>query len=101
MKKLKSLLIWILHHGLHLRVMLGIVLPIVIVIGVFSYIDYTRRQENTISTLSLFSTHIGEVIQNNLRHQMLESDFEGLEELLNTVGELEGVHTVHLLNLVT
>ena len=79
--------------------MLGIVIPIVIVIGAFSYIDYTRRSENNIATLAMFSTHIGEVIQNDLRHQMLESDFEGLQNLLLTIGELEGVQAVHLLDV--
>ncbi len=98
MKIFRFVLKWIHQHSLHIRVMLGVVIPIVIVIGAFSYIDYKRRQESTIATLSMFSTHIGEVIHNDLRHQMLESDFDGLQELLVTIGELEGVHAVYLID---
>ncbi len=99
MDKFRMLVRWLTHHGLHLRVMLGVVLPLVAVIGTFSIIDYTRRQENTIKTLSMFSSHIGQVIQNDLRHQMLESDFNGLQQLLVTVGQLNEVEAVYLLNI--
>jgi signal transduction histidine kinase len=98
MERFRAILQWLSEHSLHLRVMLGVVIPIVLVIGAFSIIDYTRREENTLATLSMFSSHIGQVIQNNLQHQMLESDFEGLQELLVTVGQLNGVHAVYLLN---
>jgi signal transduction histidine kinase len=78
--------------------MLGVVVPIALVIGTFSYFDYTRRRQKNNETLSMFAAHIGGVILNDLRHQMIESDFEGLQELLITIGQLEGVNAVYLLN---
>jgi signal transduction histidine kinase len=98
MNKFRRIISWVSQHSLHLRVMLGVVIPLVVVIGAFSIIDYTRRRENTFTTLAMFSSHIGQVIQNDLRHQMLQSDFEGLQQLLITVGQLKEVDAVYLLN---
>ena len=95
---LRAILHWLTYRSLHIRVMLSIVIPIALVIGGLSYFDYLRQQLHNDETLAMFAEHISSVILNDLRHQMLESDFEGLQELLVTIGELDGVQKVYLLN---
>lgn len=95
---LRSIIQWLTFRSLHIRVMLGIVVPIALVIGGLSYFDFLRQQQHNDETLAMFAAHISSVILNDLRHQMLDSDFEGLQELLITIGELDGVQAVYLLD---
>ncbi|MBE0409998.1 MAG: HAMP domain-containing sensor histidine kinase [Anaerolineales bacterium] len=86
--------------NLHLRakVTLGVVLPLVLILGAFTVVEYLRHREVVMSNLSILAAHSGKVIENTLRQQMLKSDFEELQNLLDTIGEREEFRIVYLLD---
>lgn len=86
--------------ALHLRakVTLGIVLPLVLILGAFTMIEYSRHRSVVLTNLSLLASHSAQVIENNLRHQMLKSDFEELQALLDSIGATDEFRIVYLLD---
>lgn len=87
-------------HNLNLRVKvtLGVVLPLVLILGIFTVIEYSRHQSVVITNLSLLASHSGQVIESNLRHQMLKSDFAELQALLDTIGDAQEFQNIYLLD---
>ena len=63
-------------QSLRLRVTLGIIIPLIVLMGVFTAFEYSRQRRNDLNTLAIFSHQISRVIENDLRHQMLESDLK-------------------------
>ncbi|MFU8772591.1 MAG: hypothetical protein ACNA8H_09255, partial [Anaerolineales bacterium] len=86
--------------NLHLRakVTLGVVLPLVLILGAFTVVESLRHREVVMSNLSILAAHSGKVIENTLRQQMLKSDFEELQTILDTIGEREEFRIVYLLD---
>ena len=97
MKSLPSMFL-ILRRSLRVKVTLGIVLPLFVILGTFSWIEYGRHRSAVFAELSLLASYSGQVIENNLRHEMLEADFAGVQGLLDTIGENENFRVVYLLN---
>lgn len=86
--------------GLQLRakVTLGIIVPLVIVLGLFTAIEQARHRSLIMSNLSLLASHSGRVVESNLREQMLKSDFVELQALLDSIGKTESFRIVYLLD---
>lgn len=84
--------------SLRTKVTVGVVLPLVLILGVFTVIEDGRREEATLNHLSLLASNAGSIIEKDLRHQMLDSDFEAVQEMLKTIGEHREVQSVRLLD---
>jgi signal transduction histidine kinase len=89
---------WLPDLRLRAKLTIGIVLPLVLILGAFTLIEYNRHQSVVLSNLSLLASHSAQVIENNLRHQMLKSDFEELQALLDSIGTTEEFNVVYLLD---
>jgi signal transduction histidine kinase len=89
---------WSFRPHLRAKVTLGVVLPLVVILGVFTLIENARHREVVVSNLSLLAAHSGQVIENNLRQQMLKSDFEELQITLDTIGENVEFRVIYLLD---
>lgn len=83
---------------LHAKVALGILLPLLIILGAFTAVGYRRQREATLNELSKLAAYTGRVVESDLRHQMVNSDFEGLQGLLDTIGAQEEIRSLYLLN---
>ena len=57
--------------SLRVKVTLGVVLPLVLILGTFSAIEYTRQREAVLTNLSILASQTGQVIENSLQHAML------------------------------
>lgn len=88
-----------LRLQLRAKVTLGVVLPLIVILGAFTVIEYARHREVVISNLSLLAAHSGKVIESNLRQQMLKSDFEELQKLLDVIGGNDEFRVVYLLDM--
>jgi signal transduction histidine kinase len=83
---------------LHATVTAGIVLPLLVLMLAFTYLGYRRQNEATLAELSKMAAYTGRVVESDLRHQMLESDFEGLQGLLDTIAAEEEIERLYLLD---
>ncbi len=91
-------LLGIPHRSLRAKVTLGIILPLVIILGAFTAVEYERRREAVLTNLSFLATQIGQVIENGLQHEMLSDNRAGLQHMLDAIGQDEMLRVVYLLN---
>jgi signal transduction histidine kinase len=88
----------LIRSSLRAKIFLGIFMPLLLILGVSAAIDYVRRRDALLEELSNLSAYTGRVVETDLRHQMIDSDFEGLQELLDAVGTDEELQSVYLLD---
>jgi signal transduction histidine kinase len=92
------LLNWYRKMGLRAKVTLGILLPLLLILGVFTAIEYTRHRNAVLNNLSLLASNSGKLIENTLRKEMLVSNFTKVQELMDTIGDTEDFRVLYLLN---
>lgn len=73
-------------------------MPLVVILGAFTAIEHARHRQMVLSNLSILASQSGSVIENNLRQQMLKSDFNELQELLDTLGDGGDFRVIYLLD---
>lgn len=83
--------------NLRAKTTLGVALPLLLILGSFTAIEYSRHSQTLLDNLSLLASHAGQVVEVNLRHQMLESDFDGVQELLADMGAREEFRILYIL----
>ncbi len=84
--------------SLRAKVTLGVVLPLVLILGSFTIIQYARHREAVLDNLSLLASQSGQVLKENLNHQMLDDDLDGVQDLLDTVGEHEAFDLIYVMD---
>ena len=75
------------NRSLRTKVIFGVVLPLLLILGFFTVVEYIRLQEIILGQLSSLASHSGQLIEDNLRHEMVDSDLEGIQVILDTVNE--------------
>lgn len=83
---------------LHASVTAGIIVPLLVIMLLFTLIGYRRQNEATLAELSKMAAYTGRIVETDLRHQMLESDFVGLQVLLDTIATEEEIERLYLLD---
>jgi len=84
--------------GLRIKVTLAILVPLLLVLGVFTSIEYERHRQGVLANLSIMAGQTSRVIESSLRHAMLQSDFEEVQAVLDSIGQSEEFNVVFLLN---
>lgn len=86
------------RSSLRAKITLSIVLPLVLVLGVFTAIEYTRHREATLANLSFVAAQTSQVIENSLQHEMLSHNLEGVQHMLDGVAQDDKIRDIYLLN---
>ncbi len=84
--------------SLRAKVTLGVVLPLVIILGTFSTIEYARQREAVLTNLSFLASQTGQVIENSLQHAMLTQNLVELQHVLDSISEGESFRVIYLLD---
>lgn len=87
-----------LYHSLRLKVSLAILFPLVLILGTFTILEYRQLRTAMLSQLSLIASQSGQVIEDNLRQQMLVNDFESIQRILDSIDQSQGFRTIYLLD---
>jgi len=87
-----------IRNSLRAKITIGVILPLVIILVVFASIEYSRQQEVILSQLTSSASRSVRLIENSLRHEMLESDFSEIQTVLETINDAEDFRVVYLLN---
>lgn len=88
----------LIRHSLRLKVSLGILLPLLLILGLLTAWEYRRLQSVMLNNLSLLASQAGQVIEDNLRQQMIVSDFDAVQKLLNSIDESGDFRDLYLLD---
>jgi signal transduction histidine kinase len=89
---------WPIKGSLRTKVTLGVVVPLTLILGVFTLIEASRHRENELYNLSILASQSGKVIENSLRNAMLESNFSEMQRILDAVGDAGEFRVVYLLD---
>lgn len=84
--------------SLRAKVTLGVMLPLVLVLGTFTKIEYARHQRAALRDLSFLAAQTNGVIENSLRHDMLARNPKGIQDMLDAIGKDESFRIVYLLD---
>jgi signal transduction histidine kinase len=87
-----------IDHSLRAKVTLGIFFPMVLLLCVFTFLEYTRHRSFLLNNLSVLASYNGQLIEETLQHSMLLSDFTEVQRILDTVGKNENFRVVYLLD---
>lgn len=87
-----------LPTSLRLKVSLGVVVPLLVILGIFTSLEYQHLRSVLLNQLSLIAAQAGQIVEDNLRVQMLKNDFTAIQQTLDSIGESGGFQSVSLLN---
>jgi hypothetical protein len=71
-----------IDRSLRAKLTLGIIIPLVLILGAFTVIEYTRDRSNLLNNLSVVASYNGRLIKDALWHSMLTSNFENVQRTL-------------------
>lgn len=87
-----------MKRSLRIKVTLGIVLPLLIILGFFTVIENERQKATVQENLTILASYSGKIVESNLRHAMLEDDFTEVRTLLDTIGSREEFRIVYVMD---
>ncbi len=89
---------WPINANLRAKVTLGVVVPLILILGIFTVIEASRHRETELSNLSILASQSGMVIESSLRNAMLQSDFSEVQRILDAVGDAGEFRVVYLMD---
>ena len=87
-----------IEKSLHAKIAVGVVFPLVIILLLFSVYEFNRDRSAMLSDLSVVASETGDIIETTLRHEMLESDFEGIQRILDTFYSRGSFESLYILD---
>jgi signal transduction histidine kinase len=84
--------------SLRSKVILGAILPLMVVLMIFTAIQYRQHQEIILTNLSTLASQSGRVIESSLRNAMLNSNFSEAQTILDTIGASGEFRVIYLLD---
>jgi signal transduction histidine kinase len=84
--------------SLRFKITLGIALPLLVILGAFSYLQYIRERDLLLSNLNGATTNLGNVIVGSLQHAMLSQDLPEIQGIMDNIAKQEGMRSVFLMN---
>ena len=88
----------LLQRSLRAKVTLGLVIPLLLIVGMFTLVKYLRRSDTVFNSLSILASNSGQVIEFNLRRAMLVEDFDEVRTLLDAIGQTPEFSAVSVLD---
>jgi signal transduction histidine kinase len=85
-------------HNLRFKITAGIALPLLVILSAFSYLQYIRQRDLSLSSLDRATTNLGNVIVSSLQHAMLTQDPSEIQGIMDNIASQEGIRDVFLMN---
>jgi signal transduction histidine kinase len=89
---------WPIKANLRAKITLGVVIPLTVILGIFTFLEASRHRETELHNLSILASQSGKVIESSLRNAMLESNFSDMQKILDAIGDAEEFRIVYLLD---
>lgn len=83
---------------LSVKVTLGVVLPLMMILSAVTFVSYSYHRQLVFNNLSQMALHSGQIVEKNLRHLMLVSDFKGVQELLASIIQEQSFRNAYIIN---
>jgi signal transduction histidine kinase len=86
------------YHSLRFKITAGIAVTLLIVLSLFSYLQYQRSRAAMMDSLALSAAHASDVIKSSLQHAMLTQDFSEVQQIVDQIARQSGIRNLLLLN---
>ncbi|MFQ5435027.1 MAG: ATP-binding protein [Anaerolineae bacterium] len=87
-----------IRASLRAKVTLGVLLPLLIILGGITAGQLLRHRTVVLDSASLIDANFTKVIEQSLRHEIMESHFDSAQSLLDAIGNTGQFHVVYLLD---
>lgn len=87
-----------IDRSLRAKITLGIFIPMILMLCIFTFFEYTRHRSALLNNLSLLASYNGKLIEQTLRLSMLESDFTEVQRTLDMIGKDENFSIIYLMD---
>ncbi len=87
-----------LFQGLRFKITIGVTLPLLILLSLFSYLQYVRQRDALLANLDRTTTNLSNVIVGSLEHAMLSRDIGDIQVIMDNIASQGGVRDVFLMN---
>ena len=84
--------------GLRARVVLGVTIPLILILGIATQVQYTRQRELLLANLELFSLGVGESLETALTRAMLSRDREQLTQVAQNLATRDSIRNAMILD---
>lgn len=84
--------------SLRLRVVLGVVIPLLLILGIAAQLQYARQRELVLANMQSFSTSVGESVETALAHAMLNRDRTQLNQVAQALVARQTIRNVRILD---
>ena len=88
-----------IRRSLRAKVALGFLIPLTVLLGVFSTLQYVRHQEAHEEALALLAGQTSQAIESSLRNEMRTRNLEGLQNTIDAIGQGDAIRAVSVLDL--
>lgn len=99
---LKRLFAWSppksIDHSVRAKVTLGIAIPLIIILGSITAVEYSRYRSDLLRHLSTMASYNAQLIVGTLQHAMRTSNFDDVQAMLDMIGKNENFRIVYLLD---
>lgn len=75
-----------------------VLIPLVVILGLFSILEYQKHRKSVQNNYSTVAAETGRIIEMNLRQDMVRSDFEAVQNLLDSIQQTQGFRDVYILD---
>ena len=89
---------FISFRSLRAKVTFSVVLPLILILGIFMVVQYQTQQKDIFNNLTLLASQTGVTIQNSLEIAMLNHNQEELQHILDSIGKNHILRIVYLLD---
>ena len=80
-----------LYQSLQFKMALWLLLPLVVTLALFSYLQYTNQRRLLLNTLIQTAANSAQIIEGSLRHGMQTRDFSLMQQIADGISEQRGV----------
>jgi len=87
-----------IDRSLRAKVTLGIAIPLIIILGSYTAVDYSRYRSDLLRHLSTMASYNGQLIVGTLQHAMVTSNFNDVQAMLDMIGKNQNFRIVYLLD---
>jgi signal transduction histidine kinase len=88
-----------IRRSLRAKVALGFLVPLALLLGGFSTIQYRRHQEAHEVALALLAGQTSQAVESSLRNEMRNRNLEGLQNTIDAIGQGDAIRAVSVLDL--
>jgi len=88
-----------IRRSVRAKVALGFLVPLILLLGVFSTVQYLRHQQAHERALALLAGQTSQAIESSLRNEMRSRNLVGLQSTVDAIGQGDAIRAVSVLDL--